>query len=609
MRIASHFLLFSFLFLALLGKAQELKYSKESVSNNLDSAIAYLKDYISNVKRKQDTAELINANCLLASKLSYNSKQAKAIKLLDQCIGFPFIRKNPLLLGRVYLEKGNVYRSEESYTESLENYLKAKAIFEELREWKYYVRCETNLAEYYRKLNKFPMALEYIRLALKNYSKYELKDTALLIRIHNRTAALDNEYTHNTASIIYNSRRAIALARLSNDVDAQATSLNEIGFTYKNMLKLDSAEMLYKEAERLWLSIGFKREALHVMNNRAMLYAHNRYGEDLVKSVYMEMINLVNKDKVDYNLSDVYGQLHTYSIMHKDTGRAYKHFYLYHSSILSSLFKQHDAKVANITEKYESEKAKREVKQVKSQLVDSKAENTRIYIYLIVVIMLFGFIVYLLVRIQASNKKLKERNFEKDTLIQEIHHRVKNNIQFISSLVNMQMNTSSSDVEVHSLSDASRRIKAMALVHEMLYNQKETTGISIKQYLEELISSLNDVVNSDKLAIKFNLQIQEVNFNVSNSIALGMITSELVSNSMKHAFKGVEFPMISIVLESKEKEVVLVVSDNGNGISNVLENKKTLGMRLIDIFSRQLKGKYSIASENGCKYEINFALN
>ena len=126
--------------------------------------------------------------------------------------------------------------------------------------------------------------------------------------------------------------------------------------------------------------------------------------------------------------------------------------------------------------------------------------------------------------------------------------------------------------------------------------------------MEELILSLDQLVNSDRIPIEFKLQIDEVNFNVSDSIALGMITSELISNSMKHAFRNVEKPEIEVTLRKEEKRISFGVRDNGSGEGLQQNQKKTLGLRLIDIFSRQLKGKYAISANSGCSYELNFNL-
>ena len=604
-----------FLFVSglLSAQSQDIFFHKASKTPNVDSAIFYAERSIQFAKKQKDTIQIIEGTCLLAHKLSIKSLYTRAEKRINECLAYPLVKKQPFYQGRLCFELALIYKYQNDYAQSLSYYLKAKSIFEKIRSWSYLVKCETHLAEYYRSLGKHKNANDYIDAALINYKKYKLADTALLITIYNRAAAIDNESNPDAFASIRNSRMALYLAKRSGNKDAEATSLNELGFTYKNHRKLDSSEFFYRKAEEIWFSIGDKAAALHAMNNRAMLYMHNNYDQAKIADLYSRMISIVTKEKIDYPLNDAYSYFSLSSLARGDSGKAYKYFYLYHKNVVSNIRQQYDIQVTNITERYESEKAKKEVKRVTGELSDSlialerkKAQNRRMYFFIAVLIALTALIAFLLVRIKKTNLQLAERNKEKDALIQEIHHRVKNNLQFISSLINMQMNSSVDNREIHTLNDASRRIRAMALVHEMLYNAKETKGISIKQYLEELVISLDQLVNSDKIPIAFKLHLEDESFNVSDSIALGMITSELVSNSMKHGFKGTKNPEIEMVLRKEKNNVLFTIRDNGVGLKDGGEQKKTLGMRLIDIFSRQLKGNYTIAAKSGYCYEIQF---
>jgi two-component sensor histidine kinase/tetratricopeptide (TPR) repeat protein len=597
--------------ITLLG--QQSYYDKASATPDMDSAIFYVQKYIDQAGKDKDTSGMIEGSCFLARKLVMKSLYVRATKLIENCLSFHFIKKNPVYKAKLQLELGVIYRYDGSYAQSLTSYLEAKSIFEKFKEWRLLAKCEAQVAEYYRGLGKFKEANTFIHDALEDYAKNKLADTALLIYIYGRAAAIDNESNPDPMATVRNSRMALHLAIKSKNKNAEATSLNELGYSYKNIKKTDSAEILYKKAEDIWFSLGQNQEAIHAMNNRAMLYAHNNYPDAKVLKLYAEMINLVKTRNIDYPLNDAYGFLNGYYLRRGDSVQAYKYFYKYHESVIGEIRKQHDIQVTNITEKYESEKAKKEVRRMTGELSDSRVKleqkdsvNKRMFFFISILVVFVVIIAVLLWRINKANRKLAERNKEKDVLIQEIHHRVKNNLQFISSLINMQMNSSVDDKEIHTLNDASRRIRAMALVHEMLYNHKESQGISIKQYLGELVLSLDQLVNSEKIPIEFKLNCDEQNFNVSDSIALGMITSELVSNSMKHAFKNVENPVIEVILQKKEKDMLFIVRDNGVGAKNVQEQKKTLGLRLIDIFSRQLKGKYSIASASGYSYQIQF---
>ena len=192
---------------------------------------------------------------------------------------------------------------------------------------------------------------------------------------------------------------------------------------------------------------------------------------------------------------------------------------------------------------------------------------------------------------------------EQITLLQEVHHRVKNNLQFIAAMLKMQLNTIKGESDQKILRETSRRINAMSLVHEMLYTKEKLEYISLKEYVSELVAKLKEMVYDTDEPIMFKLDIDDVKFNINNCVAVGMITSEIISNAIKYAFLGIEHPTLSISLKynKQESQILFSISDNGNGI--VLKDKKSgLGFRLIDIFSRQMEAEYEVKKDNGVMY-------
>ena len=174
--------------------------------------------------------------------------------------------------------------------------------------------------------------------------------------------------------------------------------------------------------------------------------------------------------------------------------------------------------------------------------------------------------------------------------------------------VEVQKNTAGGS-QNNLLNDASRRINSMSLVHEMLYNQNNIEEVNLKEYLQKLISSINEMVNAKKIVIHFELDVLEITANPSQAIALGMITSELISNAIKYAFVMQKKPTIKVELKKLNNNTFIYsVSDNGIGYDFKAAQNNKLGMRLINIFSRQLKGKYEFINKNGLVYTIQFEL-
>lgn len=207
-----------------------------------------------------------------------------------------------------------------------------------------------------------------------------------------------------------------------------------------------------------------------------------------------------------------------------------------------------------------------------------------------------------------SYRTIDLQSKEKDTLIDEINHRVKNNLQFISAILEMQVDNELSREVIQALLGTSRRIKAMSLVHELLNNRQSQKGISVRAYIQELVDNLKEMAIDESRPVEIFMDIDDLQMDSSTALPLGMIISELVSNSFKHAFTGIAHPEVHIVLK---KEVAtglfrLIVSDNGNGYQLPSKPTSGLGSSLVDIFSRQLQGTYTLDTVGHFRYELQF---
>jgi two-component sensor histidine kinase len=150
----------------------------------------------------------------------------------------------------------------------------------------------------------------------------------------------------------------------------------------------------------------------------------------------------------------------------------------------------------------------------------------------------------------------------------------------------------------------------MSLVHELLMNHESLEYVSSLDYIQKLVQRLKTMVHSEQKEIEFIYYADDIKFEEKQCIAVGMIISELVSNSIKYAFTDIEFPIITISLNKEEQfnGMRLSVSDNGNGKINDILLNKSLGYRLIDIFIEQLNGKYIIENINGLVVTFTFPI-
>lgn len=210
--------------------------------------------------------------------------------------------------------------------------------------------------------------------------------------------------------------------------------------------------------------------------------------------------------------------------------------------------------------------------------------------------------------VMERTAELKQSLVEQTALLQEVHHRVKNNLHFIGAMLQMQIVSAKDEKNQVVLKETWRRINSMSLVHEMLYDKDKLSFIESDSYLEELIFKLNDVVYDKQNNIHFETEIERHNFNINDCVALGMITSEIISNSVKYAFNSKLNPVITVSLKMVNGKFILIIGDNGIGL-NTDKKKGGLGLRLIDIFARQLDANYTTKNEKGLTYTFMFSKN
>lgn len=210
--------------------------------------------------------------------------------------------------------------------------------------------------------------------------------------------------------------------------------------------------------------------------------------------------------------------------------------------------------------------------------------------------------------IEEAVDELRRSNSEKEVLLKEIHHRVKNNMQVINSLIRLQ-SMQVADPQVLSLfKEAQNRVISMALIHEKLYQSHDFSSIRIDDYFDELASNLlySYQLEND---VKFNLKLDVTTMHIDTLIPLGLIFNEVISNSLQHAFEERENGEISIVLERIENERIrLRLADNGIGMTNdsKWENPETLGLDLIKTLVDQIDGTIEKVTDHGTAFIIEF---
>ena len=178
---------------------------------------------------------------------------------------------------------------------------------------------------------------------------------------------------------------------------------------------------------------------------------------------------------------------------------------------------------------------------------------------------------------------------EKETLLREIHHRVKNNLQIVSSMLNMQIRKITDPQTIETLRDSQNRVMSMALVHEHLYRGKDFAHIDLKNYITALGKGLFQTYADTNSGVRFDIAIREIYVDINAAIPLGLISNELITNSLKYAFKGKKGGILSITATEDPQYLTFIVADNGVGMPKgiTLENQDSLGLRLVHTLTGQ----------------------
>jgi PAS domain S-box-containing protein len=211
---------------------------------------------------------------------------------------------------------------------------------------------------------------------------------------------------------------------------------------------------------------------------------------------------------------------------------------------------------------------------------------------------------------KRMERRINESLKEKDVLLKEIHHRVKNNMAIISALLQLQARYSDDEKVTQLFRDSQSRISSMALVHEKLYQTKDFTDINFREYVEEFVRHILSTYGKKEGDISLMLSVDDISLNIDTMIPCGLIINELVTNSIKHAFEGVESPEISIALNVNDNFATLVYRDNGMGIPEHVDIQiiETLGLQIIKMLAVQLRGVVKLDRDNGTSFIIDFKL-
>ena len=409
-----------------------------------------------------------------------------------------------------------------------------------------------------------------------------------------------------------------------NPLKSNGHAINYLIIGYAH--RLDNA---YKEATKYYRAAVKAYEANG--NNCELPLCYNKIGnlymakkEYKLANYYMDKaIEIADSCKIDRYV--LLSNLSKLTLLEEQ--KRYKEAFLLLKDIQNldgALHKKNQLKlVADLQIKYQTALAQTENQKLKETAVIVQ-QNTTFKILLLSSFLVFSLALVLVsalllrVRHQKNAKlekqleQINQQNKEREALLKEVHHRVKNNMQVITSLLHLEAANKTKNLKdaTQLFQNSQNRINAMALVHETLYQSEDVSTIAIAPYIQDLIDSLYKELKQPQHHIEFELQIPDVHFGLDTAIPLGLLLNEILSNAFVHGFSEQTEGKIYIhIIPFLNNNYQLIVGDNGKGMEafNIMLQKRSLGLSLIKKLVRQLQGSINtVETTKGCHYDINF---
>ncbi len=507
-----------------------------------------------------------------------------------------------------------------NYELALRNHLYALELRQKIGDKKYISVSYNNLGLVYRAKKDYPKAIYYYQNSLM--LKQEINDEQGMIDAYiNIGSAFQSSGISD--SNYYYAQKAFLLAQRNNDESDMIASESNMAVALVMMSRPQEALVILKRIEK---------SASKENNSNVLKTVYETYGDLYIQEKqYKNALHYFEKG-LDLAISKqrkepmelFYRKIAKTHYLLGDYKLAYEQFEK-SRAISDSMFNEENSRQMNeLSAVYESGEKEKKILQLNAEKLVANNESARRKKernYLIVLSLLSLGFAMLAYRAFSTNKKknelLNEKNRliekalqEKEFLMREIHHRVKNNLQLVSSLLSLQSNYIKDETALEAVNDSRNRVHSMSLIHQSLYGEEDLSTIEIKEYVQKLVDNLYQSYTISPDKIRLITDIDAMKLDVDSIIPIGLILNELITNCLKYAFPNQANGMIKVIFKEKNGQIRLSVYDNGIGLPEnfMNEQKKTFGHKMIHAFLKKLNGRINIYSEDGTKVDIEFPM-
>ena len=533
----------------------------------------------------------------------------KGIKNCNEC--------SELFLAKYYLKFGRANQLIGNRAIALSNFLKAEKEYTRLKSQQGLFEAKTYLGDFYRSIESMEKSFQLIEEA-ENIRKEFTVDKKSLAFYYNRRAAIVAQKFDDKEKVIELSKKCITAAKEANLYSLMVYSYNELAYVYEAQHKSILAREYYFKALEIAKKNNLEIEMCDVLFNIGREeFLRIEYSQSLpeketpqlyqnARNYFKQGLELATKIKYLERQKDFSKRLYHNYVRTQEFEEAMKYNQMYNDYNNQILINNKQKEIAEIEANYLVEKKDNQIKIKENEI-------RRQYVVLIA----FGLLLMLLffyfvkskkdkVNIQNQKSKIEEILAQKTMLLKEIHHRIKNNLQLTSSLLFLQSNKHNDPKISAMVHESQKHINSIALVHEMLYQEDTMSLIAMDTYLKELGNRLLQF-SPDK-NITYNLEIENISLPIDYATTLGLILNELVTNSLKYAFKSTNGVISVSILQNKARHYELTYSDNGIGLSKEPEEylRKTLGVKLIKMLAEEIDAQLEVINKDGLTYRFIF---
>ena len=503
-----------------------------------------------------------------------------------------------------------------SHRQAIEYYLQALPFFTAIRDTYFIGMMNNNIGAAYEYRREPEHSIAYYQKALISFT--QLKDTLWIANVLNNIGIQYNVAEDHEASLV-NFRKAetyytalkdsASLAVLKTNIAendrlagryAEAKKLNiEYLTRFQKFHTADVLANVHSSLARIYLAMGQLKEAVQHNQQSIDIRIKNNFLNHLPNNYETE--SLIFEEEKNYKAALL----------------AYKKF----KSAQDSMFnKEKDERITTLIAEYDIKEKDQEIANLASQneLKTLRIEKTNrqklVYGLGAFCFLLFAGALYYLLRLKSkTNAELNEKNklvtkalAEKDVLLREIHHRVKNNLQMISALLYLHGKSVDDESAQEALRESQNRVQSMAIIHQNLYQDDDLLEVSINTYLDKLLVHLISSYNIEQNRIQIHKKIDIPQMDVDTVIPLALIMNELISNALKYAFRDGGSGEIDVHLGEREGSIVLEVNDNGVGIPDhfSIASSSNFGLKLVTILCDRLGATWKVQSGNGTQMSI-----